>query len=217
MDVIHLLRLIKFKIFAPKKKFVFDSDGVRHLTDSKKNSNDKNLNSEDSDLLEEIDGWNLADREYVDFKISELYTRIQQAPSAPPLEAVNQTTSAFSSLLSGKNSGSSSNQVKCMFSPGIISEDKITFFDPGMVFKKGSVMTEFTLFVGVSFDEELILSVRNVIDDRTVQISKIKTTGKNIISAESKYKTDVHKVLVFELKSSGKPLTFSSSLQICVV
>lgn len=213
MDVIQLLKLIKMKIFAPKKKFIFDSDGIKHTADAKRFGEDRALSPKDAELLEEIDGWNLADREYVDYKISELYTRIQQAPSAPPLEP---SGSSFGSLLSGKNNFEK-NSVKCMFSPGIVSEDRITFFEPGLVFKKGSVMIEFTLFVNVSFDEELVLSVRNVIDDRTVQISKIKTAGKNIISAESKYKTDAHKVVVFELKSNGKPLAFSSSLQICVV
>lgn len=210
MDTIEILKLVKRKLFEPRKKLIFDTEGKRILADSLTWINEReNLLGDDMKAVEEGDGWNVADKTYVDYRISELYKIIQQ-PSAPFPEIIPQTSSA-----STKNTTVVIAPKTVFFSQGIINDDVLTFFVPGLVLKKNWNIVEFTIFNENTFDEDVTLSMKTIVDSKITQISKIKSSGKHVVSAEVKQKIDSVKAVVFQLKTL-KPSVSRISLQITV-
>lgn len=207
MNTIQILKIIKHKLFEPKKKIIFNTEGTKILTDLQYYDDKKNINETDLKLLEDSDGWNVADKEYVDSKISELYKFVKTIPPTVP------TAPSQLDIMSKTNNVSP--QKTIFVSTGIMEGENMIFFNPGLIIKKNWNISDFTLFFDSVIEDELILIVNNVFENKTTQISKIKTTGKQIFSAEAKYKVDASKVIVFQIKM---PLKNSAkcSLQITV-
>lgn len=183
MNNIELLKLIKKKLFEPRKKIVQDG-GVKAIADSQNWVKERQfIDPSDISFLEESDGWNVADKDYVDYKITELQHKINYTPSAPTFPSLNKSI---------------------IFSSGIFDVDTMTFFSPGIVLKKGWVITEVTIFNEVPFEEEIVLSVKNITDSKSTQISKIKPNKQQILSAEAKYKVDSNRAVVFSIKTANK-------------
>lgn len=183
MNNIELLKLIKKKLFEPRKKIVQDG-GVKAIADSQNWVKERQfIDPSDISFLEESDGWNVADKDYVDYKITELQHKINYTPSAPTFPSLNKSI---------------------IFSSGVFDTDTMTFFSPGIVLKKGWVITEVTIFNEVPFEEEIVLSVKNITDSKSTQISKIKPNKQQILSAEAKYKVDSNRAVVFSIKTANK-------------
>ena len=87
MEPIEILKIIKRKLFEPRKKIVYNTEGKKFFVDSYDSRDSKHIDDDD-DLY---NGWNVADKDYVNFKIQELssallkesstYTKL--IPSAP--------------------------------------------------------------------------------------------------------------------------------------
>lgn len=197
MDALEILKIVKRKIFESRKKIIFDASGKRMFVDTW--TGDK-VHPQDVKLIEEGDGWNLADKDYVDFKVSELYKNIQYSstPSAPQQE-MKQTTVFISN---GINTSTN-------------TENVITFFNPGILLKKNWYIIDFTIICDVPVEDDLTLSLKNISDSKFIQLSKIKMSSKNLFVAESNYKVDNTKAVVFQLKST-KVSKYDFSLQITV-
>lgn len=207
MEPIVLLSLIKKKLFETRKKIVLDDLGNRCLSDSTSWLKERSiLKPEEIELLEKSDGWNVADKDYVDFKCSELYGKFIQSsslPSAPMLPSTSLTVS------------NTSTNKTVFFCIGEILEDSIVFFSPGLFLKKNWNITEFTL-VSDCFDDEISLFMKNINDTtKSSLVSKIKSNGKQqVLFGETKYKVESNKAVLFEIKPRSK--TSKISLQITV-
>lgn len=189
MNNIELLKLIKKKLFEPRKKIVQDG-GVKAIADSQNWVKERQfIDHSDISFLEESDGWNVADKDYVDYKITELQHKINYTPSAPPSVQPSVQPSVNKSII---------------FSSGVFDTDTMTFFSPGIVLKKGWIISEVTIFNEVPFEDEIILSIKNITDTKSTQISKIKPNKQQILSAEAKYKVDSNRAVVFSIKTANK-------------
>lgn len=204
MNTIQIIKIIKQKLFEPKKKIIFNTEGTKMLTDLQYFDDKKNINETDLKILEDGDGWNVADKDYVDLKISELYKFVKTIPPTAP---------SHSEIV---NKSSLNNTQKTIFvANGVMDGENMIFFAPGLIIKKNWNISDFTLFFDNVIEDELVLVVNNVFENKTTQISKIKTTGKQIFSAEAKYKVDSAKVIVFQIKMPLKNIA-KGSLQITV-
>lgn len=212
MNTLELLRLVKKKIFEPKKKIIFDTEGNKILTNTQYyDNNNKNISINDLKILSESDGWNVADKDYVDLKISELYKFVKTIPPTAPnhSDLVKQFPTNNSTI-------QKSIQKTIFSSVGVIDGENIVFFSPGLVLKKNWNISDFTIFFDNIIEEELYLVVNNIIESKITQISKIKTNGKQqIFSADAKYTVDSSKVIIFQIKLPLKT-TLKASLQITV-
>lgn len=228
---LEILKLVKRKMFEPRKKIIFDLLGNRKLETSLNWASDRQLQTEyiqkekDLKILEECEGWNVADKDYVDFKISEAIKQNKQEilsiansiahpiPSAPSLEPA-PSTSLKKSLFSSSSPVCNHNYT-FIYSPGIISaENVISFFSPGIVIKKGWTITDFTLFCDSPLEEEIVLVLYGVQDLKSTQLSKIKLQNKQVMSAETKHKFDTNRPIIFNIKLPKMTNPINMSLQI---
>lgn len=210
MDNLQILKIVKCKLFEPRKKIIFDTDGKKMLVDSTSSwfSERQHLTQEDLKLLEEREGWNLADKDYVDFKISEL-SKISPVPSSsillPTISASRPSASLPSAPPAPPAEIVPSKRTRTVFfSPGNKIGDIVAFFTPGLVMKKGWMIVEFTIFHEIPNDNELCLTIKNMIDSKGVVVSKFKNNNKHILTADTKFKIDTVKAAVFELGSDKR-------------
>lgn len=69
MNINDILKIVKSKIFEPKKKLVFDSLGNINFVNCENWKEEQNrLTEENKAILNDGDGWNLADKDYVNLK-----------------------------------------------------------------------------------------------------------------------------------------------------
>lgn len=201
-----MLKIVKRKMFEPRKKIVYDTDGKQLLADSSTAwlADRQNLTAEELDMIEEGDGWNCADKDYVNYKIAELQQLIKNTAPTPIATATTTTNSTKSIFFSvGEES----------------TEQSIVFFAPGLLLKKNWTILEFTIFSNIILEDDSTLSMKEVVDGgKLTTISKIKTHGKQLLSAESKHKiSDVAKVVIFIIKFAKQPTVIPKiSLQITV-
>lgn len=203
MDTIEILKIIKTKLFEPRKKIVFDAHGKKILTDLVTYDR-KNIDAQSS---LEGDGWNVADKDYVDYRISEALKKIHY-PSAPPIHDIALPAAKLQSA-----------QKTVLVSCGEVDGEYISFFNPGLVLKRGWNILDFTLFSDTPFEDDVTLYVKTVSDapkdQKLALLSKIKSNGKQTLSSDSKFKLDNPKSLTFLLKTET-PLKSKISLQLVI-
>lgn len=205
MNTIEVLKIIKKKLFEPRKKIVFDTTGKRILVDCPLKDRYNNV-SNDGDILEDAEGWNVADKDYVDLKFSELYKLIQYSPPAPSAPPIHSPS---------KKQIQSSTQTVVFFETGKNIGDTITFFSPGIFMQKNWVISGFSILGENVFEEDVIFYMKYFGDTKPVQLSKMKITGQQLIVSDGKHKIDQTKPVVFLIKSI-KPITFTVNLQVTV-
>jgi hypothetical protein len=186
MDLQEMLFLVKQKLFEPRKRVVSDVFGNKTLEFSSKPV-PIGLTGRDKELFDAADGWNVADKDYVDWKIGE-------------------ARCGMSSKVSSSN---------VFFVSANVEEGVATFFYPGILFKKDHVLEEFALiFSSVCTDDcSLILKSSTDVQSKPLLVQKIKT-GSQIMISEPKFRMESSGAVFFQLKFSKKTLQESVSLQI---
>ena len=189
METTELLKLIKMKIFDTRKKFFVNNLGQRELISSGPTwfSERLQLSKEDQNILEAADGWNVADKDYVDSKISEFANYVFHQPSAPLKMCI------------------------ILHSIGIVEKDKLLFFSPGLLIKKGWVLKEINILSGNTHEHDMSLFIKT--DQTSTLLSKISANGKHILSADVNHQFESLKSIIFEIVS---PKHISCSLQITI-
>lgn len=209
MNMIEVLTTLKRKIFEPKKKIIFDSCGNKMTQNSVFWYDDrKNVNEEDLKILEECDGWNVADKDYVDNKCAEILRKVNYeiVPNANTHIANKELTKKSFSKSFMYSTGST----------GATNEFALEFFHLGLLLKPGCTISAFTLFFEAPIDEEFTFVVRNAIDKKESQIAKIKTNNNQYFTAESKYKVDKDSIVNLVLKSIKQMKPVTMALQILI-
>lgn len=188
MDTLEILKIVERKLFEPKKKLIYDTSGNKSLSPSQNWKNERRFISDsDLNLLEENDGWNVADREYVNSKINDVMTTLQHIPSAPPMVVSNS-----------KNS----NSIIMFRSEGIQNSQIITFFNSGLFLKKNWNITEIVITCDAILDKEVFISLRNIDNEKTEQLCKYKSNpAKKSVIIGLKYKVPEIKTVTIELNS----------------
>lgn len=111
MEPIELLKIIKRKLFEPHKKIIYNTEGKKFFVDSL--PSDPPQQTDSDEFMEMYNGWNVADKDYVNYKINELskeirlfkdkYVQIDTSsgnvsskisPSAPPAPTFEKSTEA---------------------------------------------------------------------------------------------------------------------------
>ncbi|QIH04930.1 hypothetical protein [Dasineura jujubifolia toursvirus 2a] len=227
----EMLKLVRRKMFEPRGKIIFDTFGNKQLSycfDRNNNQTDHvGANQDDShltDIIKSCEGWNVADKDYVDYKVTEVLHTIQnlqqkisstsQIPTAPPLIDTKKSLSMFDN---SKQTIQNTNKT-IMFSSGDLIDNEVIFFTNGLVLKKGWSITDITIFSSIGLEQELLVSINSLTENKTSQISKIKPQSKQILSAELKYKIENHKAVTFKVLCSKTDLCKNPnfSLQICI-
>lgn len=194
MDVTEVIKVIKRKLFEPHKKISFNSEGEKFYESSKSWAEDrKKLTNIDKDLLDEIDGWNLADKDYVDFKIKE------------QLYSVNHLGN-FATLtheVGNKNAPSAPIKMESRFfsfnSPNS-TNDIMEFFVPGIILKKNWIISEFMLFTELPFEKDTVLSIKNVVNNTEAKLATINASNNKTFTAEPNYKLEETSVIILSIK-----------------
>nr|UOX61046.1 MAG: hypothetical protein DiTV3a_F4ORF9 [Diabrotica toursvirus 3a] len=205
METLYLLNLIKQRIFEPRKKIIYTSNGRKML----ENAVDwklerKHILEKDLEILEESEGWNVADKDYVEYKITELYHKIlssnsgmTMAPSAPHI-----------------------NKTVFLCTTDVVDSNSVTFYNPGLFLNKGWSIINFTIFSSLPLDLEASLMMQDMGEKDKTQIisSKLKFSGKQLLNAECNQKLSSSKVVTMILSfNNGKKIPSGSfSLQLSI-
>lgn len=202
MNSLEILRLVKRKLFEPKKKIIYNANGDKLIVEKKLGDSTMSLNILDKEILQENDGWNLADRDYVDQKISEINKQMLHVtnlsanipPSAPKLDLFdNKKTSCKYVFLSKGIEGPDGN---------------ILFFNPGLIVKKNTILLECYFITDLPV-ETLEFSIFSSLDNKLVFSSKIKQIEENVFNSKINLKTDSLKNLIIKVKGCSKPLNIN--------
>lgn len=218
MDIIEILKIVKSKLFESRKKITIDDYGKRILENI---TNWEKINEKDTSILKDLEGWNVADKDYVDLRVNEIYQKIISIqPTAPPLENKKNSKTEnklYPNIPPVLNSIPAPQQKQMFFCFGESDTNgNIKFFAPGLLLKKGWIITDFNLIFDKTIDEEFILFMKNSSDEKSVQISTINNkSGNSLFSAETNLKIDITRAVLFEIKMSKKQ-TYRVNFQICI-
>lgn len=124
MEPVEILKIIKRKLFEPHKKIIYNTEGKKLVVDS-----DEQRKTDDDDL-DVYDGWNVADKDYVNLKINELTSKLFKdtfgkaiIPSAPPLEE-HSVPKKFKTMIYLKGTKDNRNK-KYMFDTLLLKEGSV--------------------------------------------------------------------------------------------
>lgn len=171
MDINYILSIIKNKLFLPKQRYVLNN-GYKEFADAGRNwaVYRENLSYKELKDLENADGWDVADKDYVDNKILEVIYR----PSAPILTST------------------------ILYSQGILEKDKLSFFNPGLLIQSGWILKEIIIISDGPYESDMTLYIKSA--EKSNTLSNIKANNRNIVSAVVNFQFDVVKSITFELK-----------------
>lgn len=209
MNSVEILKLVKRKLFEPKKKIVYDVNGNKILALKKFGDSSMSLSEIDSNLLAENDGWNIADKDFVESKILDLNKQILQLtnmtamcpPSAPKLELLEKKSNSNKFMLVSR--GELSNN----------EDDTINFFYPGLILKKNTVILD-CIIVPSNPLETFDFIILNNQDNKILFEQKIKNVGTDVIGCKISHKLDSVKNIIFKIKGVIKPTTINLQIYI---
>lgn len=204
MDTLEILKIVEKKLFESKKKLIYDTSGNKSLSPSQNWKNERKFVSvSDLNLLEENDGWNVADRDYVNSKISDVMATLQHMPSAPPMTAVSNS----------KNT----NSIIIFRSDGLQTSQTVTFFNSGLFLKKNWNITEIVITCDAVLDKEVFVSMRNIDNEKLEQLCKYKSNpSKKSVIIGLKYKVPEIKTVTIELNSDKIPNQHNWAIQLTI-
>ncbi|CCA61380.1 hypothetical protein AV955_gp023 [Diadromus pulchellus ascovirus 4a] len=195
MDINTILNIVKTKLFEPRKKVV-NTVGGKKITLPSPNGevNNQTLEENEKSIFEIVDGWNVADRDYVEWRVSEALRGKGAAPSAPAPNTTNFYCSAD------------------------VVDGVANLFYPGVVLKSGTVIDELSVVCDSPSQEDAVLSVK--VNNETKTTHKIKFGNKAVYAAAVGINIDANSCVSFVLKfaknEKAKAIPKSVSFQIQV-
>lgn len=197
METYEMIKIIKKKIFDSHKKIVIVDGEPRYEKSNSWKADRKNLTEKQIELLEENDGWNIADKDYVDYKITEILGQNKMPsslprnllPSAPPSPNVNNTTN---------------NQIITRYFCTVKKNtgQEYLFFSPGLILQKDSVILEYMIFTDSPFESETVFTMKNVLNNNNTKLTTFTPSPNKLFIAEVKHKIEENSVVVLSIKGT---------------
>jgi hypothetical protein len=212
IKILQLIEIIKRKIFDTKKEIVTDpKTGIRSLSDISEKQLHDNLDPETRKYIEEADGWDLADKEYVNKKVKDVTDSIVKDFT----KYISDTPSTISGKQRGKNLSNNSNSyvITCK---GELQKGTVLFFEPGILLKE-CFISDIIIVSSEDFNGEFRLNKiepSKEKENKTTVFSISKISSNIATSGEIKIKFDKAKIMYFELE--GPVINNQYMLQITI-
>lgn len=201
METYEIMKIIKKKIFDSHKKIVMVDGELRYEKSNSWKNDRKNLTEKQIEILEENDGWNIADKDYVDYKITEILGMSKTSslprnfiPSAPPLSST-QNISTIST-----NNNQIITRYFCNGKKNTGQE--YLFFSPGLILQKDSVILEYMVFTETPFESETILTMKNVLNNNSTKLATFAISQSKLFISEAQHKIEENSVVVLSIKGT---------------
>lgn len=211
-NILYVIDIIKKKAFEPKKAIEKDQyTGLRSLIDAKQFETITAPKDNSNKELENIDGWDLADKEYVERKFKEVESIVTRYIS-------NFGNSILSTKSDNNNSGNKNNNKapskssSLLFSKGeLVGDTSVLFFSPALLFKDCEI-SDIVIVSNKVFQNDYKLNMIENNKDKQNKttlftISKIDSTVASGGDSR-KIKIDKTKTLSFELEGPVKDNSF---------
>lgn len=200
----ELIKLIKKKIFDTHKKIVMVDGELKYEKSTSWKSDRKNLTEKQIEMLEDIDGWNLADKDYVDYKITEVLnaSKTSSFPRNYSLPSVTQPSAPPSNIITPITSTNNSQITRYLCNGKKMTGQEYLFFHPGLILQKDSVILEYMIYTETPLESETVLTMKNVLNNTTTKLATIPVSQNKLLIAETKHKTEETSVVVLSMKGA---------------
>lgn len=203
METIDILKIIKRKLFEPRKKIVYNTSGKKVFSDNHYCIAGLQHFDENDEFIDVCNGWNVADKDYVNFKIQELASTLSKDRLAFVDTSGTASGSVSSSKISGKYPKLPSAPFEELTEPQKFktmiylkgtkdTKSKKYVFDT-LLLKEGSVINEKHIYVQKQFsvkDTVVLNSLKRDADNK-----KIPEVKSNFIQMKSLKKGDKTNIL----------------------
>lgn len=187
----NILRLIKKKLFEPRKRVVNDVYGSKIVENAPEGATVTGLSEKDIEIFGDVDGWNVADRDYVDYKIALALSNKTKAPA--PLPPIVQKE-----VIAPVNKSSST-----IFESSKFENNECFFFKPGFTLYKLDKLEKMTIMFGGQDVFDCSIIMKSTTGKILVQ-SEVKSTPGTALTSEVNYSVDADTTVFFEIKASDK-------------
>lgn len=218
IKILQLMKIIKNKLFSPKNKVIQDEKtGLRSIVPGNRNNSDE-ISSDISELVEESDGWDVADKDFVKTRLDNFRNEVYQyISSIPTVYSGNKSTTSTSVSTSKKVP-----YISVLNSKGKLlkSREVVQFFNPAILLKECTLI-DVSVISNNEFTGEFKLNLIEVNKEKPQKttlfsIKKIQSNVAGLGGSENKIKFDKPKTIIFELEGpvTGNQYMLQISIEI---